>query len=455
MSILLIKKDTVWSGDVILRKDIQIAEGVKLTIQAGSVINGAGHSITVFGNLTTSGDAKNLVNVNQLKIFITGSIEAKNSIFAGCFIIEQQQQYKGSISIEECTIRGGRVSLRADSKDVFFRKNILYSSVMDIASYATEKVEITSNSYIDSPLNIDYFINSPIIKNNNFWSLGAAVIQVANSSSKDNILNAQYNYFGTDNISAIRYLIIDGNDDLAKKVKVDFSHYLKITDSSAPNYNGPITIWGSKTADVFNIAHEGDRILEPANGGIDEVISQFQYRLPSNVENLALIGLDSINGVGNNMNNIVLGNGGSNVLSGLQGDDTIDGRAGNDKLFGDTGNDTLTGGVGADIFVFNTKLNAGTNVDTITDFLSSDGDHLQFSFRYFKALGGLGDLTSDRFWSGAGVTTAHDSTDRLIYNTTSGDLYYDLDGTGAKAAVLVAHLSGSPALSYADIQIIA
>jgi Ca2+-binding RTX toxin-like protein len=53
------------------------------------------------------------------------------------------------------------------------------------------------------------------------------------------------------------------------------------------------------------------------------------------------------------------------------------------------------------------------------------------------------------------VTSAHDASDRLIYNTSTGDLYYDADGTGAKAAILVAHLTGNPVLIYSDIQIIA
>jgi Ca2+-binding RTX toxin-like protein len=53
------------------------------------------------------------------------------------------------------------------------------------------------------------------------------------------------------------------------------------------------------------------------------------------------------------------------------------------------------------------------------------------------------------------VTRAHDDSDRLIYNTSTGDLYYDADGLGGRGAILVAHLTGNPALTYGDIQIIA
>jgi Ca2+-binding RTX toxin-like protein len=36
---------------------------------------------------------------------------------------------------------------------------------------------------------------------------------------------------------------------------------------------------------------------------------------------------------------------------------------------------------------------------------------------------------------GAGVTAATDTTQRLIYDTTADNLYYDADGSGAGAAV--------------------
>ena len=52
---------------------------------------------------------------------------------------------------------------------------------------------------------------------------------------------------------------------------------------------------------------------------------------------------------GNELNNVLLGNALANTLS------------------GGLGNDTLTGGAGADQFVFNTALNAVTNVDHITE----------------------------------------------------------------------------------------
>ena len=201
---------------------------------------------------------------------------------------------------------------------------------------------------------------------------------------------------------------------------------------------GADKLTGGAGDDTYIVDNVKDGISEKATGGTDTAMSSVGYTLAMNVENLTLTGAANIGGTGNKLNNTITGNDGNNTL------------------VGGLGNDTISGGAGADLFVFNTQAITVTNVDTITDFSSSDGDHLQFSLKLFKALGAVGDLTSDQFWSGAGVTTAHDATDRLIYNTTSGNLYYDPDGVAVRyAAVLVAHLSGSPALAYGDIQIIA
>jgi Ca2+-binding RTX toxin-like protein len=117
-------------------------------------------------------------------------------------------------------------------------------------------------------------------------------------------------------------------------------------------------------------------------------------------------------------------------LEGLAGNDTLKGGAGNDKLYGGAGKDTLIGGAGQDFFVFDT---APTSRDEITDFGHSEGDKIQLSKAVFKGFAYTGALHADDFYAAAGATTAHDATDRVIYNTTTGVLYYDPDGRGGAA----------------------
>ena len=51
--------------------------------------------------------------------------------------------------------------------------------------------------------------------------------------------------------------------------------------------------------------------------------------------------------------------------------------------------------------------------------------------------------------------TATQADDRIIYNMTTGNLYYDADGAGAGNAIHLAWLAGAPALEADDIVVIA
>jgi Ca2+-binding RTX toxin-like protein len=164
----------------------------------------------------------------------------------------------------------------------------------------------------------------------------------------------------------------------------------------------------------------------------------------------AAIGTDTLknleNVTGSSFGDKLTGDGYANVLNGS---------GGNDTLYGKLGKDTLTGGAGADVFVLDTATGAA-NVDTITDFTSAS-DKIQLSSAIFTKAGSLGNLANGAFWSGAAVVSGHDADDRFVYNTTTGNLYYDADGSGTGAASLIATLGTStthPTLVYSDLQII-
>jgi Ca2+-binding RTX toxin-like protein len=135
---------------------------------------------------------------------------------------------------------------------------------------------------------------------------------------------------------------------------------------------------------------------------------------------------------GSRFNDNLIGNASVNMIYG--GD-------GNDSISGGLGNDTLVGGNGADTFVFNTALNASSNVDTINDFVAVD-DTIQLSNAIFTALTSTGTLSAANFVASA-TGAAVDSNDYILYNTTTGALYYDADGSGSGAAVEFAVLGTS------------
>jgi Ca2+-binding RTX toxin-like protein len=151
--------------------------------------------------------------------------------------------------------------------------------------------------------------------------------------------------------------------------------------------------------------------------------------------------------------NILKGGAGHDFLSGMGGADTLIGGSGNDRLSGGLGNDTLTGGPGNDIFVFNTRPGP-SNTDKITDFHNAAGDNdtIQLSHTVFASLGAAGRLKADYFHAG---TSAHDANDHVIYDSNTGKLYYDDDGSGAHAQVCFATLANRPAnVSAADFVVV-
>nr|WP_281379155.1 calcium-binding protein [Chthonobacter rhizosphaerae] len=154
--------------------------------------------------------------------------------------------------------------------------------------------------------------------------------------------------------------------------------------------------------------------------------------------------------LGSSHSDTLTGDAGSNWLYGGGGNDTMSGGSGNDRLVGGAGRDKLAGGSGRDAFVFDTKL-ASSNIDRITDF-SVKEDALWLDDDVFKNIGKVAGLAPAAFHVG---TKAHDRTDRVIYNKTTGGLYFDPDGTGSAKAILFAELGAGLALSAKNIAVTA
>jgi Ca2+-binding RTX toxin-like protein len=192
---------------------------------------------------------------------------------------------------------------------------------------------------------------------------------------------------------------------------------------------------GNGGDDTYVVDNAGDTVTEGSGGGIDLVESSVSFNLHAqSIENLTLTGTAAIDATGNSLANVIVGNSGAN------------------KLAPNAGNDLLTGAGGADTFLFSASLNAATNLDHVTDFASEDTIQLENSF--FTSLTTTGTLSASAFVSGAGLTAAQDASDRIVYNTTTGALFYDADGVGGAAAVQFAVLDNHAALTNADFVVV-
>jgi len=125
------------------------------------------------------------------------------------------------------------------------------------------------------------------------------------------------------------------------------------------------------------------------------------------------------------------------------------GGAGNDRLIGGVGIDALKGGADSDTFVLDRRT---AFRDLISDFNPAD-DVLDVPAA--DSGGGLvpGALPAGRFVANT-TGLAGDPNDRFIYNTLSGDLIYDNDGSAAGGDRLIATFTNLVPLSASDFIIV-
>ena len=236
--------------------------------------------------------------------------------------------------------------------------------------------------------------------------------------------------------------------------------------------NGDDILYGNGGNDTLN-GGDGDDFLrgglgnDTLNGGAGTDIADYSTAT-GNVTAEILLGTASNDGqggadtllsievlIGGGFNDLLRGDDGINYLVGGNGNDTLAGKGGDDLLFGGAGNDFLAGGLGADAltggrgnddFSFDT-LPGPTNIDKITDF-ELNGDRISLESSEFPRL--IAAEINTQFISGAGLVAALDANDFLIYNKSTGALYYDADGSGAGAAQQIVTLIGAPALNPAN-----
>jgi Ca2+-binding RTX toxin-like protein len=131
---------------------------------------------------------------------------------------------------------------------------------------------------------------------------------------------------------------------------------------------------------------------------------------------------------------------GNATLNGGSGNDTLSGGKGSDTLDGGVGNDYLEGGPGEDRFSFTTE--ASTGKDIITDFFPTTFGSDPF---YYSLVGGdkivlsqnvFASVTSANGWISNFATVANDaaalagtSSAAILYSTSTGNLFYNQNGT--------------------------
>ncbi len=233
----------------------------------------------------------------------------------------------------------------------------------------------------------------------------------------------------------------DGNDHIQGGWKNDVKASDPNQTQALRGGQGADSIYGKDGRDIIHGEQGNDRLMAGSGrdtlyGGSGDDILDADFKTGSKV--LTDGDMDAF-----------FGGDGHDSLYGGVGNDSLSGGAGADRLDGGAGRDVLSGGGGKDTFVLSTALSAG-NVDRIEDFNPAED-----SIGLGQLLNGdllvdrKGRLAQEAFVANASGS-AKDASDRVIYETDTGKLYFDRDGAGGAAKVQFALVDAGLNLTYAD-----
>jgi VCBS repeat-containing protein len=243
--------------------------------------------------------------------------------------------------------------------------------------------------------------------------------------------------------TALVYSIAGGAD--ASRFKINAATG-KLTFKSAPDYDHPTDKGHDNTYKVVVAVSDGAAFdTQAITVVVEDVSARIVGAAWSDIVTSGPLGRAG------NGDDWLRGRGGNDWLSAGAGADTIDGGSGRDVLVGGTGRDDLTGGTGRDFFVF-CDAPSTRNADHITDF-RHDNDVIVLQRSDFRGLS-WGTLRESAFYTADAARKAHDASDRIVYDSASGKLYYDADGKGGHVAVHFATLDGAPSLDASDFFIV-
>lgn len=263
---------------------------------------------------------------------------------------------------------------------------------------------------------------------------------------------AQVTGYGTDTLQNVEHVTSGSGNDKLSGSALDNSLISSLGNDTLTGGAGNDTLSGGADNDLLN-GGNGDDVLDGGDG-IDRAsfvgTAAVTVNLGLTTAQTTGYGIDTLRNIedlaSGSGNDRLTGNALDNSLTSGAGDDTLAGGAGNDTLFGGAGNDVLTGASGEDSFVFDKAMGA-TNIDRITDFIAID-DTIRLENAVFTGLV-AGTLAGSAF--AANLTgTATDALDRIIYETDTGRLFFDADGTGLGARVHFATLTANLTLTRAD-----
>jgi uncharacterized delta-60 repeat protein len=191
---------------------------------------------------------------------------------------------------------------------------------------------------------------------------------------------------------------------------------------------------GGKGNDIYVVDNLEDSVVEGsgADSGVDTVRSFITYSLGDNVENLVLLGSNSIDGNGNSLINTITGNDSNNQINGGSGADVMAGGKGDDTYFVDNVGDKI-------VELSGTDSGTDTVQSSVTYALSANVENLILTgINVINGTGNdlnntiTGNMTSNQIDGGKGADTMVGGGGDDIYIVDNlNDKIIELSGDGS------------------------
>jgi VCBS repeat-containing protein/YD repeat-containing protein len=200
---------------------------------------------------------------------------------------------------------------------------------------------------------------------------GDVVVEAANEGVDQ--VSASIDYVLTQNVEQ---LTLTGNAVRATGNVLDNKLVGNAQANTIDGGAGADMMIGGQGNDSYVVDQAGDRVVEAASEGVDQVSASIDYVLLENVEQLTLTG-NAVKATGNTLDNLLFGNAQANIIDGGAGNDRMEGGTGDDRYTVDAAGDTVVeaAGGGTDTVYASTTVTLANEVENLvlTGMASLDG----------------------------------------------------------------------------------
>ncbi|WP_043931153.1 Ig-like domain-containing protein [Bacillus sp. EB01] len=289
----IINQNTTWTAEgspYFLAGDIQIANGVKLTIEPGTTIEGNNKRIRVFGDFEAVGNSESKIKFNNVDIEPgAGDYTKRFLIHIEYADINYGSLYRpgpgaiyGSLILRDSRLSNlsSYLYLWYPTNDVNIERNVFISSEgISVGTSDNVKVNILNNVFYNyknfavenwaSYSNSETIVSYNSFLNRKDYTGYALVLPAGYSSSK---MTAMNNYWGATNEAAIERMIFDKNDDLSSASYINFKPYLLSPDQNTPDIIPPnvpsVNEITDKSTSITGTSEPGSTITVKSETGV-------------------------------------------------------------------------------------------------------------------------------------------------------------------------------------------